>query len=470
MPRFMPTVRQIVERLDRQQPMIAVEILIAEVTLDDNFDLGFEWGLQDSLIFDRNTASGGTLSTPGFNPLQALSTNNALTPNRRTQNVAGQGQSNFGVARTNAGLGYGGLVLAASSESVNMLFRALQDVNRVQILSRPQLMTIDNNIATVKVGSLVPRLGASTITGTGATQQSVSDADVGLIMQIQPRTNQDGLINMLVAVNRSAVGPVDTGIPVGSDANGTVIKSPIISQTLAQTRVTAYDGQTVVLGGLITKNRSTRSRRIPWLADIPIAGALFRFDSQTENRTELLVVMTPRVIFYNNEEKLEMIKQVESSRMSYCLSDILNIHGDVGLSPGNGLWGPAASPIIYPDLQPTVESERYGERNGERYGEPGSMILGEPERMNMPPQAEMLDGYPTNAPVRSDYGNGRTLINSATGGGAQPTVNTASPIQNSSYQPSQQPGTTGQQPGYNGVTPASYKPISQPAARVANGR
>jgi general secretion pathway protein D len=458
MPRFMPTVRQIVERLDRQQPMIAVEILIAEVTLDDNFDLGFEWGLQDSLIFDRNTATGGTLSTPAFNPLTALTTNNTLTPNRRTQNVAGQGQSNFGVARTNAGLGYGGLVLAASSESVNMLFRALQDVNRVQILSRPQLMTIDNNIATVKVGSLVPRLGASTITVNGS-QQSVNDADVGLIMQIQPRTNQDGLINMLVAVNRSEVGPVDTGIPVGSDANGTVIRSPIISQTIAQTRVTAYDGQTVVLGGLITKNRSTRSRRVPWLADIPIAGALFRFDSQAEKRTELLVVMTPRVIFYNNEEKLEMIKQVESSRMSYCLSDILNIHGDVGLSPGNGLWGPAASPIIYPDLQPTVEPEGYGGR----YGEPGSMIIGEPEQMNTPPRADMLDGYPTNAPVRSDSGNGRTLINSATGGGAQPTVNTASPIQNSSYQPSQQPG-------YNGVTPASYKPISQPAARVANGR
>lgn len=470
MPRFMPTVRQIVERLDRQQPMIAVEILIAEVTLDDNFDLGFEWGLQDSLIFDRNTATGGTLDTPAFNPLAALTTNNTLTPNRRTKNVAGQGQSNFGVARTNAGLGYGGLVLAASSESVNMLFRALQDVNRVQILSRPQLMTIDNNIATVKVGSLVPRLGAATITGTGASQQSIQDADVGLIMQIQPRTNQDGLINMLVAVNRSEVGPVDTGIPVSSDADGTVIKSPIISQTIAQTRVTAYDGQTVVLGGLITKNRTTRSRRIPWLADIPIAGALFRFDSQAEKRTELLVVMTPRVIFYNNEEKLEMIKQVESSRMSYCLSDILNIHGDVGLSPGNGLWGPAASPVIYPDLQPTVESERDGERYGERYGEPGSMILGEPERMNMPPQGEILDGYPTNAPVRSDLNNGRTLINSATGGGAQPTVNTASPIQNSSYQPSQQPGYTSQQPGYNGVTPASYKPLSQPAARVANGR
>ena len=455
MPKYMTMIRQVIERIDRQQPMIAVEILIAEVTLDDNFDLGMEWGLQDSLLFDRNSASGGTLSSPAFNQLTALSTNVTATPNRRTQNVAGQGSSGFGLGRSNSAVGYGGLVLAAGSESVNMLFRALQDANRVQILSRPQLMTIDNNIATVKVGSLVPRIGGSTLTATGAAQQNITDADVGLIMQIQPRTNQDGMINMLVAVNRSAVGAIDAGIPIGSDVNGNVIRSPIISQTVAQTRVTAYDGQTVVLGGLITKNRSTKSRRIPWLADIPLAGALFRYDSQTENRTELLVVMTPRIILYNNDEKLEMIKQVESSRMSWCMADILNIHGDVGLSPGNGLWGPAASPVIYPDLQPTVEFDRRGA--------PRDMILGEPEIMNGSPSSEPMEGYPINAPVRSNSNANRTLINSATNGSEQPTVNPASPIQNSSYQPSTPPG-------YNNVAPASYQPIAPPAARVANGR
>jgi len=213
------------------------------------------------------------------------------------------------------------------------------------------------------------------------------------------------------------------------------------------------------LSGLITKTRSTRSRRIPWLADIPIAGALFRFDSQAETRTELLVVMTPHVINSNDDEKLEMIKQVESSRMSWCMADILNIHGDVGLSPGNGLWGPAASPVIYPDLQPTID--------GPRRGPPSDMILGEPDSMNVPSMgngvgAEMIEGYPINTPVRSTPSNGRTLINSINNTD-QPSVNTASPIQNSSYQGSQQSG-------YGGVTPASYQPISQPAARVANGR
>jgi len=435
--------------------MISVEILIAEVSLDDQFDLGTEFGLQDSLLFDRNSASGGTLTSPGFNVnANPLSATTPAAQQRRTQNVAGMGTSGFGLARSNASLGYGGLVLAAGSESVSMLFRALQDANRVQILSRPHLMTIDNNIANVQVGSFVPRIQGSTLGVTG-TQQNILDVPVGLIMQIQPRTNQDGLINMIVAVTRSSLGPTDSGIPIGVSAVGDVIRSPIINTTQAQTRVTAYDGQTVVLSGLITKSRSTRSRRIPWLADIPFAGALFRFDSQSESRTELLVVMTPRVINFNNDEKLEMIKQVESSRMSYCMADILNIHGDVGLSPGNGLWGPAASPVIYPDLQPTVDSE-----NGSG---PRRMMPSQLDPILDAPGVELLEGYSTNTPVRSNAKGSRTLMDAAGGGFEQPTVNSVSPIQNSSYQSNMQQGAYG-------VAPASYQPVPPPVARVANGR
>ena len=455
MPRYMPTIRKVIENLDRQQPMISVEILIAEVTLEDNFDLGTEFGLQDSLLFDRNSASGGTLTSPGFNQGTPLGTNTALTPNRRTQNVAGQASSGFALARSNAALGYGGLVLAAGSESVSMLFRALQDANRIQILSRPSLLTIDNNIANVQVGQQVPRIGASTLGVTGS-QQSITDVPVGLLMQIQPRTNQDGLINMIVAVQESFLGPISEGVPIGVDSLGNSILSPIINITQAQTRVTAYDGQTVVLSGLITKSRSTRSRRIPWLADIPLAGALFRFDSQSEERTELLVVMTPRVINYNNEEKLETIKQVESSRMSWCLADVLNVHGEVGLSPGNGLWGPAATPVIYPDQQPTVDYE-----NGRG---PRNMMQGEPEPMYLSPGTEILDGNPINAPVQSNSKGTRTLIDTSRIGNEQPSVNPALPIQNSSYQQSMQQGSYG-------VAPASYQPATQPpVARVANGR
>ena len=455
MPRYWPIIRKVIENLDRQQPMIAVEILIAEVTLEDNFDLGTEFGLQDSLVFDRNSASGGTLTSPGFNvnPVP-LAITTPIAQQRRIQNVAGQGQSGFALGRTNASLGYGGLVLAAGSESVNMLFRALQDANRIQILSRPSLLTIDNNIANVQVGQQVPRISASTLSNTG-TQQSIGDVPVGLLMQIQPRTNQDGLINMIVAVQKSFLGKIADGVPIGVDSLGNPILSPIINITQAQTRVTAYDGQTVILSGLITKSRTTRSKRIPWLADIPLAGVLFRFDSQAEIRTELLVVMTPRVINYNNDEKLQTIKQVESSRMSWCMADVMNIYGDVGLSPGNGLWGPAAAPVIYPDDQPTVDFEN---GRGQK-----SMIPVEPEQMNLGPGIEMLDSSSINTPVRSSKNGARTFLDSSTNGAGKPSVNSALPIQNSSYQQNMQQGAYG-------IAPASYQPASQPTARIANGR
>jgi hypothetical protein len=231
----------------------------------------------------------------------------------------------------------------------------LQDANRAQILARPTLTTIDNNVSVINVGQSIPVL-AGTSNSIGVVQQNVTYVNAGLTLQIQPRTNEDGLINMIVAISRSTVDRAN-GLEVSNGAAGVAgtTLTPAFNQTVAQTRVTAYDGQTVVIGGLISKSRESTSRRVPWLADIPIAGALFRYDKEIENRTELLVVMTPRVINANDANKMDMIKMVESSRMSWCLADVLNMYGDKGLSAGNGLWGPAASPLIYPDETPTVD-------------------------------------------------------------------------------------------------------------------
>ncbi len=80
---------------------------------------------------------------------------------------------------------------------------------------------------------------------------------------------------------------------------------------------------------------------------------MFRFDRETEQRSELLIIMTPMLV--TGDEDLEYVKQMESSRMSYCLADVVEMHGDVGLNPGYGLWGPAVGPVIYPDLQPTID-------------------------------------------------------------------------------------------------------------------
>src|SRR5690606_4985904 len=147
-PRYYEQVLQIIEDLDFRPPMVMVQVMICEVLLTDDFEFGVELGLQDSLLFDRGIP--GVSSMPGFN------FNGAGLPNNSTygrEDLAGQSISTFGLGRSSANLGYGGLVLSAASESISILVRALQDAGRLQVLSRPQVMALDNQVAFVQVGA-----------------------------------------------------------------------------------------------------------------------------------------------------------------------------------------------------------------------------------------------------------------------------------------------------------------------------
>ena len=134
---------------------------------------------------------------------------------------------------------------------------------------------------------------------------------------------------MTVSAAKRELVPVDQGVPIAVAANGDPILAPIINSTEAQTTVSAVSGQTVVLSGLLTKRDEALHRRVPLLADIPLVGALFRFDSSRQVRTELLIILTPHVV--RSRAEAERLKQVESSRMSWCLSDVVDLHGPAGL-------------------------------------------------------------------------------------------------------------------------------------------
>ncbi|MBX3424003.1 MAG: hypothetical protein KF752_20795 [Pirellulaceae bacterium] len=355
------TAMRLIERMDRRPPMVAIQVLMAEIELNDSFDLGAEWGLQDSLLYSRGTTTAGTLGSPIFN----LRAPTAPLPPVGAKNMAGQAMSTFGTGRANSD-GVGGLVLSASSESVGVLVRALQTAGRLQVLNRPQLTTLDMQEATATVGGLVPRVTGISQAGVGVPQQiQTSDVSVGLILAVRPRVSPDGLILMNVGVENSSVGDPNAGIPIGFGLGGEVIRSPIINQTRAETVVSAYSGQTVVFAGLISKTRASTRRQIPFLGSLPWVGAAFRFDTETESRKELLVVLTPRII--QTDEDYEMLKQVESARMSWCLADVVNLHGDVGLSGGNGLWGPARSQMLYPDTPQRSLPDRTLHQRGDYY-------------------------------------------------------------------------------------------------------
>jgi hypothetical protein len=183
---------------------------------------------------------------------------------------------------------------------------------------------------------------------------TLEDVSVGIILEVTPRTSPDGTIVMRVTATKSSVGPEATGIPVfiqaNADGTSTVVRSPQIPLTTADTTVSARSGQTVILGGLITKTLSETTRRIPYLADIPMLGRLFRFDSVSDQRTELLIIMTPHIL--QSEEQSEWFNARESERMSWCIADIVNIHGPVNVS-GNPAFNMPPSDVIFPDLTPT---------------------------------------------------------------------------------------------------------------------
>jgi type II secretion system protein D len=363
-PRYFNDIKEIVDKLDERPPMVMIQVIIAQVTLNDAEQFGIELGLQDGLLFDRSAAVGSTSAVPGqgnsLNPGYAF--NNSPLGNSNTGPdgtstlgnaalVGTQGLTNFALNRADPTLGFGGFVLSASSESVNMLLRALKENQRVEVLSRPQVMTMDNQTAYIQVGQTVQMITGSSSNTVGQTN-TVSPVQVGLIMQVTPRVSPDKVIAMQIDAQKSSLGPEAEGTPITA-LNGAIIREPPINIVLAQTTVSAQDGQTVVLGGLIVKNKTDFHRKVPWVGDLPVIGHLFRYDGVTNERDELLIIMTPHIVF--NEAQADVIKKIEAARMNWCLGDVIEMTGDIGLRPRNGDWPDSDTEVIYPDVNPRAE-------------------------------------------------------------------------------------------------------------------
>jgi hypothetical protein len=130
---------------------------------------------------------------------------------------------------------------------------------------------------------------------------------------------------MEVVATKDQISPNNT-VPISADpVTGTTFESPVIDTATAQASVSVRDGQTIVLGGMITRTEATTERKVPWLADLPLLGAVFRYDSHTLRRTELLIFLTPRIM--KTPADYEEQKQVESERMSFSLERAEEIHG-----------------------------------------------------------------------------------------------------------------------------------------------
>ncbi|QDU23632.1 secretin N-terminal domain-containing protein [Urbifossiella limnaea] len=314
-PQYFGELKRMIERLDAAPPQVVIQVTIADIQLSNNEEFGAEVGLQTPIIFGRGTTGNGP-GTPGFNfnttPVSALPNSNLFN-----QGVVGfQGLGNLGVGRVGAG-GVSGFVFSAQSQSFNLLLRALKTQGRAEITSRPQVQVTDNQTGYVQVGQNFPIPGDISQNATG-TVQGVTYTATGVTLRVTPRVNPDGKV--LMRVEPQIASPAANPVAVGTA--GTAF--PINVQTV-QTTILAGDGETVVIGGLIT-NQDTRAQNgVPFLQDIPYVGSLFRYRTHNVQRREILIIMTPHIV--RNEADQARILAEEARRMEWCVPDIARYHG-----------------------------------------------------------------------------------------------------------------------------------------------
>jgi type II secretion system protein D len=340
-PQYFSQVTGIIETLDAQPPEVVIQALLVEVTLDATDEFGIELGFQDPLLLARSA----TTTTPGinFNNTTIGLGTTATSPGT----VGTQGLSNFSMGRQNNGLGFGGFVFSAQSDAVSVLLRALAARRTVHVLSRPQVRTTHNNLARVNVGQNVPLVnGAQPSAIGGAANPTVIRQDTGIILEVTPRITPDGMVAMDVFASKSNVVEGD-GIPIYINPDGSSITSPVINQSIADTIVNVPNGQTIVIGGMITKSDSSLERKVPWLGDLPVVGRAFRYDSTTVSRTELLIFLTPRIVLSDLDS--ELIKQVESERLHFIESEAEEIHGPLYSVPQTQNGSEILMQELYPD-------------------------------------------------------------------------------------------------------------------------
>ncbi|HAM73690.1 MAG TPA: hypothetical protein DCM86_18810 [Verrucomicrobiales bacterium] len=251
-PRYFDQVRQIIEELDRPQQQVLIQVLLAEVTLDSLSDMGVEWSHK------------GTKGDVSY----ALGTD-------------------LNVKKDLASLG--GYSTAVSGSDFSFLLRALKDDGRLQVLSRPQIVTADNKPASISVGQRIPLITDSRVDPQNNTISSFRYEDVGINLSVTPKISPDGYVRMEIGTTNSALSSTPFAISDKTTA-------PVINQRRANTSVSVQSGQTIVIGGLIETTDDRRVKKTPFFGDIPLLGVLFRKTTGTKDRKELLVLLTPQVL------------------------------------------------------------------------------------------------------------------------------------------------------------------------------
>lgn len=271
-PDLIERIKEIVAQLDIRRPQVLIEAIIAECTLDNNLELGVEWR---ELNNQANTR---------FTPTNPLTTIDPVQGNYNTAGVLGA-------------VGTGLTLGIFKNMDLHVLLRALKSDNNTNVLATPNIVTLDNEPALIKIGRRVSfAIGQIDNNPTGGNPFTSYDReDVGLTLSIKPQITPNGSIRLYVEQTLSS-------IIAGTERAG---GNPDTSQRYIQTTVMADDGQILVLGGLLQNEWSLVDDKVPLLGDIPYLGALFKNTYRQRSKSNLMLFLRP-VIIYDEFESNEV--------------------------------------------------------------------------------------------------------------------------------------------------------------------
>ncbi|MDY6822567.1 MAG: type II secretion system secretin GspD [Thermodesulfobacteriota bacterium] len=268
---------EIIKQLDIPRSMVYIECLIAEVNVSKNFELGVEWSVMGEASYeDKEGGYGGGFggaSDSGY------------------QNIAGMLGPATGVGSLPAGFSLGAFGEAIEIggvlyPNVAAIVQAFKKDKNVHILSTPQIMTTDNEEATITVGKNIPYLTKIGTTASTETYSNYEYKDVGISLKIKPQINENRLIRLDII---QEVTKLDQMTTVSADRPATLKRT-------IDTNVIVHDRHTIVIGGLIDDSMTEVQYKVPCLGDIPGLGWLFKTLSDSSDKTNLFVFLTPHVI------------------------------------------------------------------------------------------------------------------------------------------------------------------------------
>ncbi len=273
------------QEVDRITPQILVEARIYDITSTDRFDLGVEWQV------GRNSPFFSTAGTP------LLGTGGIASP--ATTNVSGAtdpfttGLFNGTTPKSTATTGLVRFGFLNSSIDIDAVLRAQQEKLNAKLLANPRVMVLDNQKAEFKIVRQIPYQQLNQGGGTSAAFGTTEFKEVGVTLEVIPHVTRDGMVRLKLKPKFS----VQTGsVNIGAGTVSGSYSQPIIDERTADTALLVKDGMTVVLGGLRKKEVSKQNNKIPLLGDLPLAGALFRFEAEETINSELVVFITPHIV------------------------------------------------------------------------------------------------------------------------------------------------------------------------------